>query len=99
MRQAGGWPRRGSTVPTEAQGSTWPPSSCTGHEPLTGQMRQPDLVPGVRNVKHGAVPWAKAGLLVRRSLQQGTSYAAVMITISAPLAYLMLEQSRRIRRR
>ncbi|MEV5496657.1 hypothetical protein AB0M50_14795 [Nonomuraea fuscirosea] len=47
---------------------------------LTGQMRQPDLVPGVRNVKHGAVPWAKAGLLVRRSLQQGTSYAAVMIT-------------------
>jgi iron(III) transport system permease protein len=26
-------------------------------------------------------------------------YAAVMIAISAPLAYLMLEQSRRIRRR
>ncbi|WP_214110044.1 hypothetical protein [Acrocarpospora catenulata] len=47
---------------------------------MTGQMRLPDAVPGVRNVKEGVVPWAKAGLLVRQSLTQGTPYAAVMIT-------------------
>ncbi|MFC5833738.1 hypothetical protein [Nonomuraea insulae] len=47
---------------------------------MTGQMRLPDAVPGVRNVKKGVVPWAKAGLLVRQSLTRGTPYAAVMIT-------------------
>ncbi|MDX3106575.1 hypothetical protein ACIBO5_22705 [Nonomuraea angiospora] len=47
---------------------------------MTGQVRLPDAVPGVRNVQEGVVPWAKAGLLVRQSLQQGTPYAAVMLT-------------------
>ncbi|WP_188197758.1 hypothetical protein [Nonomuraea sp. SYSU D8015] len=47
---------------------------------MTGQIRLPDTVPGVRNVKEGVVPWAKAGLLVRQSLRQGTPYAAVMLT-------------------
>jgi hypothetical protein len=47
---------------------------------LTGQPRLPDVVPGVRNVAEGVVPWAKAGLLVRQSLKQGTPYAAVMLT-------------------
>ncbi|GAA2852249.1 hypothetical protein GCM10020220_046930 [Nonomuraea rubra] len=47
---------------------------------LIGQLRMPDAVPGVRNVKQGVVPWAKAGLLVRQSLRQGTPYAAVMLT-------------------
>ncbi|MFC4015049.1 hypothetical protein ACFOY2_48090 [Nonomuraea purpurea] len=47
---------------------------------MTGQIRLPDVVPGVRNVKEGTVPWAKAGLLVRQSLTQGTPYAAVMLT-------------------
>ncbi|MEU6415001.1 hypothetical protein [Microbispora sp. NPDC046933] len=47
---------------------------------MTGRMRVPDAVPGVRNVKEGMVPWAKAGLLVRQSLRQGTPYAAVMLT-------------------
>ncbi|MEZ7125404.1 hypothetical protein ACBR40_08695 [Nonomuraea sp. AD125B] len=47
---------------------------------LTGQLRLPDVVPGVRNVAEGVVPWAKAGLLVRQSLKQGTPYAAVMLT-------------------
>ncbi|MGA5761547.1 hypothetical protein [Nonomuraea bangladeshensis] len=47
---------------------------------LTGQLRLPDVVPGVRNVAEGVVPWAKAGLLVRQSLEQGTPYAAVMLT-------------------
>ncbi|MGP3961779.1 hypothetical protein ACTWPT_37880 [Nonomuraea sp. 3N208] len=47
---------------------------------MTGQIRLPDAIPGVRNVKEGVVPWAKAGLLVRQSLKQGTPYAAVMLT-------------------
>ncbi|MFF5206435.1 hypothetical protein [Streptosporangium sp. NPDC000396] len=47
---------------------------------MTGQIRLPDAVPGVRNIKEGMVPWAKAGLLVRQSLKQGTPYAAVMLT-------------------
>jgi hypothetical protein len=47
---------------------------------MTGQLRLPDAVPGVRNVEEGVVPWAKAGLLVRQSLKQGTPYAAVMLT-------------------
>ncbi|MFG6199884.1 hypothetical protein [Nonomuraea sp. JJY05] len=47
---------------------------------MTGQIRLPDAVPGVRNVKEGVVPWAKAGLLVRQSLKRGTPYAAVMLT-------------------
>ncbi|WP_157245372.1 hypothetical protein [Nonomuraea typhae] len=47
---------------------------------MTGQIRLPDAVPGVRNVKKGVVPWAKAGLLVRQSLKHGTPYAAVMLT-------------------
>lgn len=47
---------------------------------LTGQLRLPDAVPGVRNVEEGVVPWAKAGLLVRPSLEPGTPYAAVMLT-------------------
>ncbi|WP_199565410.1 DUF1349 domain-containing protein [Spongiactinospora rosea] len=47
---------------------------------MTGQIRLPDAVPGVRNVTNGVLPWGKAGLLVRQSLTQGTPYAAVMIT-------------------
>ncbi|KAB8187915.1 DUF1349 domain-containing protein [Microbispora catharanthi] len=47
---------------------------------MTGQIRRPDAVPGVRNIEEGVVPWAKAGLLVRQSLKQGTPYAAVMLT-------------------
>ncbi|MFI6297100.1 hypothetical protein ACIBEJ_36300 [Nonomuraea sp. NPDC050790] len=47
---------------------------------MTGQIRLPDAVPGVRNVAEGVVPWAKAGILVRQSLEQGTPYAAVMLT-------------------
>nr|SBO96897.1 PKD domain containing protein [Nonomuraea gerenzanensis] len=47
---------------------------------LAGRLRLPDAVPGVRNVEEGVVPWAKAGLLIRQSLRQGTPYAAVMLT-------------------
>ncbi|MFI6317095.1 DUF1349 domain-containing protein [Nonomuraea sp. NPDC050556] len=47
---------------------------------MTGEMRMPDAQPGVRTMRQGAVPWAKAGLLIRQSLTRGTPYAAVMIT-------------------
>ncbi|GAA4103475.1 hypothetical protein [Nonomuraea soli] len=47
---------------------------------MTGLIRMPHPVAGVRNVVEGVVPWAKAGLLVRQSLKQGTPYAAVMLT-------------------
>ncbi|NUT10094.1 MAG: hypothetical protein HOQ38_06425 [Nonomuraea sp.] len=47
---------------------------------MTGQIRMPHPVAGVRNVVEGVVPWAKAGLLIRQSLAPGTPYAAVMLT-------------------
>ncbi|MBG0823672.1 hypothetical protein HS048_23410 [Planomonospora sp. ID91781] len=47
---------------------------------LTGVIRKPDAVPGVRNVVAGVVPWAKAGVMVKESTEQGSSYAAVMVT-------------------
>ncbi|WP_327092325.1 DUF1349 domain-containing protein [Nonomuraea sp. NBC_01738] len=48
---------------------------------MTGQVRLQDTVPGVHaGYKQAVVPWAKAGLLIRPRLKQGTPYAAVMIT-------------------
>ncbi|WP_336216331.1 ABC transporter permease subunit [Nonomuraea sp. LPB2021202275-12-8] len=47
---------------------------------MTGQIRKPDVTPGVRNVVAGLVPWAKAGVMVKQSTKQGSAYAAVMVT-------------------
>ncbi|GAA2214658.1 hypothetical protein GCM10009850_101230 [Nonomuraea monospora] len=47
---------------------------------MTGRIRLPDATLGVRNVVSGVVPWAKAGLMVKASTEQGASYAAVMVT-------------------
>ncbi|MEV0617023.1 hypothetical protein AB0I81_27145 [Nonomuraea sp. NPDC050404] len=47
---------------------------------MSGQIRLPDATPGVRNVTTGVVPWAKAGLMVKESTEQGAAYAAVMVT-------------------
>ncbi|MFI7035476.1 hypothetical protein ACIBI0_02195 [Microbispora rosea] len=47
---------------------------------MTGQIRLPDTVPGVRRVVAGVVPWAKAGIMVKDGVRQGASYAAVMVT-------------------
>ncbi|MGW3342740.1 ABC transporter permease subunit [Nonomuraea rubra] len=47
---------------------------------MTGQIRLPDVTPGVRNVVPGVVPWAKAGLMVKESTEQGAAYAAIMVT-------------------
>ncbi|MFD0662240.1 DUF1349 domain-containing protein [Thermocatellispora tengchongensis] len=43
---------------------------------MSGRIRRPDpvgLVPGV-------MPWAKAGLMIKESAEQGAPYAAVMVT-------------------
>ncbi|MEU7892359.1 ABC transporter permease subunit [Nonomuraea sp. NPDC049152] len=47
---------------------------------MTGQIRLPDLNPGTRRVVAGVVPWAKAGIMVKESMKQGSAYAAVMVT-------------------
>ncbi|MGH8793248.1 MAG: hypothetical protein ACRDXX_11460 [Stackebrandtia sp.] len=47
---------------------------------MTGQIRQPDAVPGGRNITEGVVPWAKAGLIIKESTRQGSPYAATMLT-------------------
>ncbi|GII04190.1 ABC transporter permease subunit [Planobispora takensis] len=47
---------------------------------MTGQIRLPDETPGVRNVVPGVVPWAKAGVVVKAGGEQGSPYAAVMVT-------------------
>ncbi|MEU6998891.1 ABC transporter permease subunit [Nonomuraea sp. NPDC046570] len=47
---------------------------------MTGQIRLPDIEPGVRRVTAGVVPWAKAGVMVKDGLRQGSTYAALMVT-------------------
>ncbi|MEV0350091.1 ABC transporter permease subunit [Nonomuraea sp. NPDC050680] len=47
---------------------------------MTGQIRRPDLTPGTRQVVPGLVPWAKAGVMIKESMKQGSTYAAVMVT-------------------
>ncbi|NUR85194.1 MAG: ABC transporter permease subunit, partial [Nonomuraea sp.] len=47
---------------------------------MTGRIRLPDERPGVRRETEGLVPWAKAGLMVKDGVRQGSSYAAVMLT-------------------
>ncbi|MEU8205783.1 hypothetical protein [Streptosporangium sp. NPDC049046] len=47
---------------------------------MTGQIRKPDVTPGRRNVVPGLVPWAKAGIMIKESVRQGSAYAAVMMT-------------------
>ncbi|MET7329332.1 ABC transporter permease subunit [Nonomuraea sp. NPDC005650] len=47
---------------------------------MTGQLRKPDVTPGVRNVVPGVTPWAKAGVMIKQSVRQGAAYAAMMVT-------------------
>ncbi|MEW9528244.1 hypothetical protein [Microbispora sp. NPDC049125] len=47
---------------------------------MTGRIRKPDVTPGIRNVVSGLVPWAKAGVMVKQSTEQGSAYAALMVT-------------------
>ncbi|MCF6472763.1 DUF1349 domain-containing protein [Nonomuraea sp. MG754425] len=47
---------------------------------MTGRIRKPDVVPRVRNEIAGVVPWAKAGVMIKASMTQGSAYAAVLMT-------------------
>ncbi|NUW41910.1 ABC transporter permease subunit [Nonomuraea rhodomycinica] len=47
---------------------------------MTGRVRVPDSVPGVRELDSRVVPWAKAGLIVKDGVREGSTYAAVMVT-------------------
>ncbi|WP_344576865.1 hypothetical protein [Nonomuraea roseoviolacea] len=47
---------------------------------MTGKVRVPDRVPGARRLDARLVPWAKAGLVVKDGVRQGSTYAAVMVT-------------------
>ncbi|WP_329557996.1 DUF1349 domain-containing protein [Streptomyces uncialis] len=58
------------------------------HKPLTGDGSVTVAVSALRSnvpkgpgdLRPGVVPWAKAGLIVKESTRQGSSYAAVMVT-------------------
>jgi ABC-type transport system involved in multi-copper enzyme maturation permease subunit len=39
----------------------------------------PDNGPGPLDTVHGVEPWAKAGLIVKQNLNQGSAYAAIMV--------------------
>ncbi|MCW6010171.1 ABC transporter permease subunit [Micromonospora sp. CPCC 205371] len=46
--------------------------------PVTGLVGSTDLAPGV--VRDEVQPWAKAGIIMKQSLDQGSRYAAIMVT-------------------
>jgi hypothetical protein len=60
------------------------------HQPLAGNgsitvcvSALRDSIPtGLTGLRPGVVPWAKAGLIIKQSTRQGSSYAAIMVTSS-----------------
>jgi hypothetical protein len=58
------------------------------HQPLAGNgsisvsvsALESSLPEGLRDLRPGAVPWAKAGLVIKESTRQGSPYAAIMVT-------------------
>ncbi|MER7926705.1 hypothetical protein ABTY96_26735 [Streptomyces sp. NPDC096057] len=51
------------------------------HRPLTGDGTITARVTGIESASGGALePWTKAGIIVKASMKQGSSYAAVMTT-------------------
>jgi ABC-type transport system involved in multi-copper enzyme maturation permease subunit len=52
-------------------------TSLTGRLPSDGA---PEHGQGPADLRSGLVPWAKAGVLIKESAEQGTSYAALMVT-------------------
>src|SRR5215471_11132318 len=50
---------------------------------LTGLVQPPNASPGPpgpADMRPGLVPWAKAGIIIKSSLDQGSAYAAMMVT-------------------
>jgi ABC-type transport system involved in multi-copper enzyme maturation permease subunit len=55
--------------------------SLPGNGVLTASVASlRDTTPGVQDPGLGAVPWAKAGLIIKESTRQGSPYAAIMVT-------------------
>ena len=60
------------------------------HQPLAGDgsitvsvsALQSSLPKGLGDLRPGVVPWAKAGLIVKQSIRQGSPYTAIMATSS-----------------
>lgn len=60
------------------------------HQPLAGDgsisvsvsALESSIPKGLGDLRPGAVPWAKAGLIVKQSTRQGSPYAAIMVTSS-----------------
>lgn len=58
------------------------------HQPLTGNgsitvsvsALRSSIPAGPADLRPGIVPWAKAGLVIKQSTRQGSSYAAIMVT-------------------
>ncbi|GAA2125324.1 ABC transporter permease subunit [Actinomadura napierensis] len=58
------------------------------HQPLTGNgsisvsvsALKSGIPEGPREQRTGAVPWAKAGLIIKQSTRQGSPYAAIVVT-------------------
>lgn len=77
-----------AAVPIGPGGEPVADTSYFVHQPLAGDGSvvvsvsglKSGLSDGLSGLRSGAVPWAKAGLIVRESTRQGAPYAAVMVT-------------------
>ncbi|MQY10818.1 hypothetical protein SRB5_09310 [Streptomyces sp. RB5] len=75
-------------VPTGPGGEPVADSFYFVHRPLTGNgsitvsvsALDSSIPEGPGELRPGTVPWAKAGLIIRRSTRQGSPYAAIMTT-------------------
>ncbi|QKW40251.1 ABC transporter permease subunit [Actinomadura sp. NAK00032] len=75
-------------VPTGPGGKPVSDSFYFVHQPLSGNgsitvsvsSLKSGIPEGPGNLRPGTVPWAKAGLIVKQGIHQGSSYAAIMVT-------------------
>jgi ABC-type transport system involved in multi-copper enzyme maturation permease subunit len=75
-------------VPTGPGGEPVTDSFYFVHQPLAGDgsvtvsvsALESSVPKGIEGLRPGTVPWAKAGLIVKESIRQGSPYAAIMVT-------------------
>ncbi|GIG68860.1 DUF1349 domain-containing protein [Phytomonospora endophytica] len=83
-----GGPRNGSPVPIGPGGEAVTDSFYLAHRTLSGDggitvavaSLETVLPSGPGGMEPGVVPWAKAGIIFKRSTDQGSSYVAIMVT-------------------
>jgi hypothetical protein len=82
---------RGPTIPIGPEGQAVTDKFYFVHQPLTGDgsitVRVTSLTglityppPNHDQIVIGVVPWAKAGIIIKDGIKQGSAYAAMMIT-------------------